>query len=228
MAQHDGSDDGALHDVNDDSGNNGGGADDVLRGGDADDRLTARAGDDHMDGGRGTDTAVFHGHRDAYTITRVNDDTLHVSGQDGQDMLQNIERLQFDDHSVAFDLSSGQAGDDTVRLVGAAFGANAVHERPDYVGAGLQLFDSKHSLHDVAELAAKAMGVDDSTFIDTVYKNVVGTLPTHEGHDFYESLLQDHGGTMSRGDLLALAAGTDANAQQIDLVGLQHSGVDYV
>jgi hypothetical protein len=143
-------------------------------------------------------------------------------------MLQNIERLQFDDHSVAFDLSSGQAGDETVRLVGAALGANAVHERPDYVGAGLQLFDLKHSLHDVAELAAKAMGVDDSAFIDTVYKNVVGTLPTHEAHDFYESLLQGHGGAMSRGDLLALAAGTDANAQQIDLVGLQHSGVDYV
>jgi hypothetical protein len=29
-------------------------------------------------------------------------------------------------------------------------------------------------------------------------------------------------------DLLALAAATDANAQRIDLVGLQHSGVDYV
>ena len=228
MATRGGSDDGALHDANDDSGNNGGGADDVLRGGDTDDRLTGRVGDDHMDGGRGTDTAVFHGQRGAYTIVRVSDDTLHVSGQDGSDVLQNIERLQFEDHSIAFDLSSGQAGDETVRLVGAAFGASAVHDRPDYVGIGLQLFDSKDSLHDVAELAAKAMGVDDSTFIDTVYKNVVGTLPTHEAHDFYESLLQGHGGTMSRGDLLALAASTDANAQQLDLVGLQHSGVDYV
>jgi hypothetical protein len=228
MATRDGSDDGAFHDVNDDSGNNGAGADDVLRGGDADDRLTGRIGDDHMDGGRGIDTAVFHGERGAYTIVRVSDDTLHVSGQDGSDVLQNIERLQFEDRKVAFDLGSGQAADATVRLIGAAFGADAVHEHSDYVGVGLQLFDSGHSLHDVAELAAKAMGMDDSAFIDTVYKNTVGTAPTHEAHDFYESLLQGHGGTMTRGDLLAQAAGTDANAQQIDLVGLQHSGVDYI
>jgi hypothetical protein len=64
---------------------------------------------------------------------------------------------------------------------------------PEYAGVGLPLFDSRHSLHDVAELAAKAMRVDDSAFIDTVYRNVVGTLPTHEAHDFYENLLQGHG-----------------------------------
>ena len=227
LPQHSGLDDGALHDVNDDFGNNRGGADDVLRGGDADDRLTGSVGDDHMDGGRGTDTALFHGHRGNYSIVRAGDDTLHVSGQDGSDTLQNVERLQFDDRKVAFDLHAGQAGDATVRLIGAAFGASALHDRPDYVGIGLQLFDGGHSLHDVAELAAKAMGLDDSAFIDTVYKNLAGSLPTHETHDFYESLLQGHGGAMSQGDLLLLAAGTDTTAQQIDLVGLQQSGVDY-
>src|SRR5690349_13567445 len=85
--QHSGLDDGSLHNVNDDSGNTSRGTDDVLRGTNADDRLTGRPGDDHMDGGAGTDTAVFHGERATYSITRGSDDIVHVSGQDGSDVL---------------------------------------------------------------------------------------------------------------------------------------------
>ena len=223
LPQHSGLDDGPLHDLNDDR----------VRGRDGDDRLAGRSGDDHRDGGAGTDTAVFQGNRASYSITRMSDDMpgrLHVSGADsGNDILDNIERLQFADRKLAFDLQAGQAAGDTVKLIGAAFGPNAVHERSDYVGVGLNLFDAGYSLHEVAELAAKAMGMDDNgAFIDAVYKNVVGTTATHEIHDYLESLLQDHGGTMTRGDLLAFAANTDLNAQQIDLTGLQQTGIEYV
>jgi hypothetical protein len=222
LPRHSGLDDGPLHDLNDDS----------VRGHDSDDRLTGRHGDDHRDGGRGTDTAVFEGNRAAYSISRTDDapGRLHVSGADsGHDILDNIERVQFADVKLAFDLDGAQAAASTVKLVGAAFGAAAVHARPDYVGAGISLFDAGYTVHEVAELAAKAMGVDDNgAFVDAVYANVVGTGPTQEMHDYLESLLQDHGGTMTRGDLLAFAAATDVNAEQIDLVGLQQSGVEYM
>jgi hypothetical protein len=223
LPQHSGLDDGPLHDLNDDR----------TRGRNGDDRLTGHSGDDHRDGGAGIDTAVFQDNRASYTISRLSDDApgrLHVSGADsGNDLLDNIERLQFADRKLAFDLQADQAAANTVKLIGAAFGARAVHERPDYVGVGLDLFDSGYSVHEVAELAAKAMGMDDNgAFVDALYKNVVGTGPTREMHDYLESLLQDHGGTMTRGDLLAFAAGTDLNAQQIDLTGLQQTGIEYV
>jgi serralysin len=242
LPRHSGLDDGPLHDLNDDNLPRHSGLDegplhdlndDRVRGRDGDDRLTGRNGDDHRDGGAGIDTAVFRDDRASYSITRVSDDApgrLHVSGADsGSDLLDNIERLQFADQKLAFDLQTGQAAGNTVKLIGAAFGARAIHERPDYVGAGLSLFDAGYSLHEVAELAAKAMSVDDNdAFVDTVYKNVVGAAPTQEIHDYLESLLHDHGGTMTRGDLLAFAAHTDSNAQQIDLTGLQQTGIEYV
>jgi hypothetical protein len=155
---------------------------------------------------------------------------IHVSGADsGHDILDRIERLEFADRKVAFDLGAGEAAHNTVKLVGAAFGAASVQARPDYIGAGLSLFDAGYSLHEVAELAAKAMGFDDNgAFVDAVYANVVGATPTHDMHDYLESLLQDHGGTMTRGDLLAFAASTDLNLQHIDILGLQQSGVEYM
>ncbi len=230
-AQH-ADDDGPLHDLNDDNGIHALVDDDLLRGGDTDDRIFGRTGDDHMDGGHGVDTVVFHGNRGSYSVGHGSDDPasrVHVSGSEGSDTLDNVERLQFDDRKVAFDLGTGEAAGDTVRLIGAAFGAEAVRERHDYVGVGLELFDSGHSLHDVAERAAKAMGLDDDgAFVDTVYRNVLGTLPGQELHDYFESLLEGHGGTMTRGQLLELAASTDANAEHIGLVGLQQSGVDFL
>jgi hypothetical protein len=219
--------------VNDDNLPRHSGVDDSAGHDAGDDRLSGRVGDDQRDGGRGTDTAVFDGNRGAYTIARADDEVwgrLHVSGADsGHDILDNIERLEFADGKLAFDLDAGQAGGNTIRLVAAAFGAASVHQRPDYIGIGISLFDAGHSIHDVAELAVKAMGLDDSgAFVDVVYRNVAGVATSQEIQNELASLLQEHGGTMSRADLLVAGANTEANAQQIDIVGLMQSGIDYV
>ena len=229
LPRHSGLDDGPLHDMNDDHGGGSRGADDVLRGGDTDDRLSGRVGDDHIDGGSGVDVAIYVRQRGSYGIDRVDDGSgrIILTSPDGHHLLENVERLEFADRKVAYDLGTGEDGGNTVRLVGAAFGASAVHDHPDYIGIGLRLFDSGESLRDVAELAARAMGLDDDAFIDTVYRNVVGVLPTHEVHDVFEQMLAGHGGHLSQADLLVLAATHDATAQRIDLVGLSQSGVEY-
>ena len=229
LPRHSGLDDGPQHDVNDDRGGGRRGADDVLRGGDADDRLTGRVGDDHIDGGNGVDVSVYGGQRGSYGIEHLDDGSARIvlTGPNAHHLLEHVERLEFADRKVAYDLGAGEAGGNAARLVGAAFGADAVHDRPDYIGIGLRLFDAGDSLHDVAELAAKAMGLDDRAFVDTVYRNVVGTLPSHEVHDSFEHMLKGHGGNLSQADLLVLAANHDSTAQQIDLVGLSHSGVDF-
>lgn len=65
------------------------------------------------------DTAQFSGFADDYAITIQNDNLIIVDSPDGTGSLINIERLEFDDKKLAFDLS-GNAGD-VAKIVGAVF-----------------------------------------------------------------------------------------------------------
>jgi hypothetical protein len=62
----------------------------------------------------------------------------------------------------------------------------------------------------------------------TAYENVVGALPSDFERDFYVGLLQGSRGTMTQAELLMFAANSEANAINIDIVGLQQSGVEFV
>jgi serralysin len=69
----------------------------------ANDKLEGNGGNDMIDGANGTDTAVFHGVRNNYTITPQMNGDLTVSskdGIDGTDTLRSVEILQFTDMSV--------------------------------------------------------------------------------------------------------------------------------
>ena len=64
--------------------------------------------------------------------------------------------------------------------------------------------------------------------MNTVYRNVVGVLPSPEERDFYVGLLQGSGGTMTQAELLVLAANSAENEANITLVGMQQTGVEFV
>jgi|GEM_PF-1857389 len=89
----------------------GGLGNDRLRGGKGDDLLFGGAGNDDIDGGKGFDTAVFDGNFADYTIAghghhgHGHDDHLTVTGTDGVDRLDDVERLRFDDGF--YDVASG-------------------------------------------------------------------------------------------------------------------------
>ncbi|MBI4208036.1 MAG: hypothetical protein HY527_23695 [Betaproteobacteria bacterium] len=201
---------------------------DTLSGGAGNDKLIGGKGNDTLDGGSGTDTAVFSGNRSAYTITNAVSGYI-VSGADGVDTVSNIERLQFSDQKLALDLGSGQAACNTVRIIGAAFDAPTIQQHPDYVGIGLSLFDSGMTVLAVCQLVIGAMGSPtNEAFVNTVYQNLVGALPSTGERDFYVGLLQGSGGTMTQAQLLEIAVNSDINAQNINLVGLQQTGVEFV
>lgn len=81
----------------------------------------------------------------------------------------------------------------------------------------------------VCQVAVNAMGSPtNEAFVDTIYANVVGTPPSAAQRDFYVGMLQGSGGAMTQAELLMFAANTDANALNIDLVGLQQAGVAFV
>lgn len=207
----------------------GGSGNDTLQGGEGNDRLIGGPGDDILDGGPGIDTAVLAGARGDYVVTVTGVGKLVVQAQlgfEGQDQLSQVERLQFADRLVAYDLD-GHAGL-TARLIGATFGTAAVRE-PVYVGIGLQLLDSGTSALDLARLAIDARlgsGASHGLVVDTLYTNVVGAPPSEADRRPFIELLDS--GAYTPASLTLLAAQTELTAQQIDLVGLALTGLDHV
>jgi Ca2+-binding RTX toxin-like protein len=200
--------------------------DNVLTGNSSNNILNGLAGNDIIDGGTGVDTAVFGGERAAYTIGAAG---TSVSGPDGNDTLSDIERLEFTDRNVALDLGTGGSAGNTVRIIGAAFDAPTIQAHPDYVGIGLSLFDSGMSVLAVCELVIGVMGnPTNEAFVNTVYQNLVGAPPSQAERDFYVGLLQGSGGTWTQAVLLEIAVNSPINAENIDLAGLQQSGVEFV
>jgi len=201
---------------------------DTFNGSAGNDVLNGYASDDTIVGGEGTDTARYDASRASYLVQGTAPN-LSVSGPDGTDTLFGIERLQFQDVVVAFDLGTGEGAGNTVRVIGAAFGAPTIQQHPEFVGIGLQFFDAGMSMPQVCELVAtQVLRLGDQAFVTEVYENVIGTPPDPGIRDAYASLLQGSGGPLTQGQLLEVAANTDFNALLINLVGLQASGVEFV
>lgn len=198
--------------------------DDIILAAGGQDTLNGEAGNDTLDGGAGIDTAIYSNSRDSYSISGTASG-VSISGPDGDDTLSGIERLQFADKKLAIDLNDGQAANSSVRIIGAAFDTPAIQEHPDYVGIGLNLFDSGQSVLAVSQLVVDFMDLSNDDFVDTVYQNVVGIAPSPDEHDFYAGMLEGSGGALSQAQLLEFAANSEVNATNIDLIGLQQSGV---
>ena len=207
---------------------------DVLIGNDAANSLDGGSGDDTLDGGGDADTAVYSSNRATYTIVRTAPG-YSVSGAEGSDTLTGVERIRFSDEQLAFDLDRDEAAGNTVRIIGAAFDAPTIKQHPDYVGIGLELFDGGMSMEAVCGLVlatslylSLAGSAGNEAFVNLVFSNVMGMAPSAVECDFYVGMLQGSGGTLTQAELLEIAANTPANEININLVGLQQSGVEFV
>ena len=202
---------------------------DVLDGGDGDDSLEGGPGDDQLIGGAGVDTAFYFGLRAEYAIQKTGTEHLvnHQGGVDAADFVSGVERLIFADKAFAIDLGAGEAAGNTVRIIGAAFGAPAIQQHPEWVSEGLGAFDSGMSMEAVCNVVAQILGLGNTEFVNTVYRNVTGQAAPAEALAFFVGLLQGSGGSMTQGQLLTLAANAAETANAIDLVGLQQTGVEY-
>jgi glucose/arabinose dehydrogenase len=211
---------------------------DLIFGGAGNDLLEGGEGPDTLEGGVGRDIAFYAGGRLTYAITRngpgqdqVVDTRPDVGGfqHDGSDVLFGVERLRFVDVSVALDLE-GAAGL-SAKLLGAVFGRQFAQDR-ELMGIALSLFDSGMSYLQVADFAtqsgffeARAGSHDDATFVNAVFTNVVGRGPFPQELAFYTGLLAS--GAETQASLAIAAAETALNQQNINLVGLQQTGIEY-
>jgi hypothetical protein len=190
------------------------------------DLIIGGPGNDSIDGGAGVDTAKFSGNRATYTITRQSG-TFVVSGPDGSDTLTAVERMEFNDRSIAYDLD-GTAGF-AARVLGAVFGRTTV-TNATYAGIGIDLLDGGMSQQALMQLALqKKLGVTTPSNADVVnllYTNVIGAAPDATNFAYYKSLLDN--GSITQAALGVLAANHALNATSINLVGLTQTGLEFI
>ncbi|WP_194792938.1 cadherin domain-containing protein [Caenimonas koreensis] len=221
-----------LHLVGDAGPNNmvGSTYDDTFVGNGGNDRMNGRAGNDTIDGSAGIDTAIFAGNKAAYNVVVTSPGQMTVTGPDGTDGLTSVERLQFTNANVAFDLD-GNAGM-VVKLIGALFGAPTSHNATA-VGIGIGYADEGMTELQLANLvvasdafAQQAGSHSNTDFVNYVYHNLYGVAPTASVRAELVGLLDSH--TLTQGAMAVLAAHQDVNAVNVDIVGLTAHGIDYI
>jgi hypothetical protein len=116
------------------------------------DTFTSTSSKDNFDGGPGLDTVTYTGNQAEYVV-KPDVSGIEVSSanfSEGADWLLNIERLQFKDKGLAFDLD-GSAGV-AAKTLGLVFGSDAV-ALPNYVGICLDLLERQNYTQNLLALA---------------------------------------------------------------------------
>lgn len=138
------------------------------------DTFYGTAGDDNFYGQAGVDTVQISGARGSFTVT-YNGNVLSVSGQ-GSDTFHDIERLQFNDGTLAFD-TAGTAGQ-AYRLYTGAF-----DRTPDTAGLSYYV----KSMDSGTALAAVANAFTASAEFASIYG--AGASGTGAVAEFYQHIL---------------------------------------
>ena len=127
------------------------------------DVYVSTASKDNFDGGPGVDTVTYTGNSTDY-ILKPDGTGIEVSSvnfSEGSDWLLNVERLQFKDKGLAFDLDKN-AGI-AAKTLGLVFGSDAV-ALPNYVGICLDLLERQNYTQNSLMQAALSvrLGADSS------------------------------------------------------------------
>jgi hypothetical protein len=211
-----------LQDLTDANALSGG---DKITGNSANNALEGYGGNDTVDGGAGTDTVIERGNLASYTVQN-NGTSISVTGADGSDTLTNVERIQFDDYSLAFDVN-GYAGE-SYRLYQAA-----LDRAPDPGGLGyyIRVLELCWQLHDIAgnflqspEFLATYGNTTDLQFVDLLYENVLHREGEAAGVQFHLDELEKS--VLDRAQLLINFSESPEN--QAALLGAMTLGMQYI
>jgi len=184
----------------------GGSGNDFLYGNDSDNILTGGKGNDLIDGGLGNDTAVYSGKKNEYKIVfnAVGDQTVKVidflADRDGIDNLISVENVKFTDFnfdtsmiSKTAQLSSQQVFDITSLYI-ATFNRAPDALGIDYWGSrlfdGMKMTDIAKTFFSQSEAASLYPStLDNTTFINKIYNNVLGRNPDSDGFNYWKKQL---------------------------------------
>lgn len=203
----------------------------TIEGGASKDILTGFGGDDILIGKEDIDTARYHSNAADYDLEKFSNEIWsikHKNGEsDGSDTLIEIERIQFSDISLALDLNDNAGM--TAKILGAVFGPESISNKT-YAGIGLTLLDNDMNFEALMQIAIDtALGKDatnHAVVADLLYKNVVGLSPSAAEAAYYVEMLDN--GTHTVSSIAIMAAETSLNLENIDLVGLYQTGLEYL
>lgn len=187
-------------------------------------KLEGFSGDDVIEGKGGMDTAVFSGSIADYSYW-LDGAAIRTSGPDGFDTLVGVERLEFEDDGIAFDIH-GNAGQ-AYRLYQAAF-----DRAPDLGGLGYQMdaLDDGMALVHVAgnfirsaEFQVRYGTLNNSQFVTQLYANVLDRAPDSGGLSYHVARLN---AGVTRADVLVGFSESPEN--QANVIGQIDDGMLYV
>jgi hypothetical protein len=152
------------------------------------------------------------------SVTKLADKT----GSLDNEILINIERIQFTDSAIAIDIN-GNAGT-AAKIIGAVFGKDYLSNK-QYVGFCLHLLDDGTSNSDLASIVLNAAHLTtNDEIVSTLLKNVLGNTTSAADKTSLLDLLNK--GT-SPSDLVLMQANSPANILNINLDGLALTGIQY-
>jgi len=170
----------------------GGKGDDQINASKRDDFLIGGEGNDRVDGGDGLDVLVLDAKRDGAEIVRESNGQWRVkTATEGTDSLIGVERISFEDVSVALDIS-GDAGQ-AYRVYKAAFNRDPM--AGDTAGLGFWI-DKMDNDMDLIEVSARFIDSNEfrqgygsnptsEEFLSKLYTNVLGRQPEASGYNWW-------------------------------------------
>ena len=187
---------------------------------------------DNFDGGPGIDTVVYGGEVKDYVV-KPDVSGIEVSSanfSEGSDWLLNIERLQFKDKGLAFDLE-GHAGV-AAKTLGLVFGSAAV-SLPNYVGICLDLLDNKGYTSEQLMQAALnvkigANALDPGKVVDFLYTQLTGALPNAKDKANFVDLIVNKTYSIEGLALAAADLYLSIDPTAPSLVGLATTGLPFI
>jgi serralysin len=205
---------------------------DFIKGNSADNTFTSGTGHDTIDGAGGTDTAVFTRALSNYTRGKGFGFVVQANGNaNDTSILTNVERLRFSDAQLAIDMEATQSGGEAALLIGAVLGKTSLADK-GMVGLLLPYFDSGAKILDVANLLVSsgimnqlAGGSSTSAYVALIYHAVTGQSATDQVIAGLAPYIDS--GSYTKAGFLVAVAELPLNQANVDLVGLQQTGIEY-
>jgi hypothetical protein len=208
----------------------GNGGNDLIVSGAGRDIVVLGAGNSYVDGGTDLDFVRLTGQGGNYSFQQFGSEIGFFSAGDNVDTtLTNVERVEFDNGVLAFDLD-GVAGQ-AYRLYQAAF-----DRAPDIEGLGYWIRELDAGLGDLAWMANNFIisnefretygtpsSVSNAEFLDLIYDNVLNRDPDAQGFAYWMSELE-----RGFGRERVLASFSESNENRANVIGDIDQGVWYV
>ena len=184
---------------------------------------------DNVDGGPGIDTVVYDKPIANYVVSPgVNGiEVSSANYSEGSDWLLNIERLQFKDKGLAFDLD-GHAGI-AAKTLGLVFGQEAVSV-PKYMGICLDYLDNKQMsaaqlMHEALAVRLGADAQNTEKLVSFLYERLTGSVPIQSEKDKYVSWITS--GAYTADTLAVFASELSLNPVVTQLTGMATTGIAF-